>query len=81
MAHSFGLILPNRAVILGAVTVRDLLDLTVQGEASGAPGQAPFRVGDAVVGPGSDHDSGPPWGGVHGDVCAPPPGAVGPAMG
>ena len=36
MAHSFGLILPNRAVILGAVTVRDLLDLTTQGEASGA---------------------------------------------
>ena len=36
MAHSFGLILPNRAVILGAVTVRDLLDLTVQGETSGA---------------------------------------------
>jgi alkanesulfonate monooxygenase SsuD/methylene tetrahydromethanopterin reductase-like flavin-dependent oxidoreductase (luciferase family) len=36
MAASFGLILPNRGVILGAVTVRDLLDLTVQGEASGA---------------------------------------------
>ena len=36
MATSFGLILPNRAVILGAVTVRDLLDLTEQGEASGA---------------------------------------------
>jgi alkanesulfonate monooxygenase SsuD/methylene tetrahydromethanopterin reductase-like flavin-dependent oxidoreductase (luciferase family) len=35
MAASFGLILPNRAVILGAVTVRDLLDLTQQGEASG----------------------------------------------
>jgi luciferase-like monooxygenase len=36
MAVSFGLILPNRAVILGAVTVRDLFDLTEQGEASGA---------------------------------------------
>jgi alkanesulfonate monooxygenase SsuD/methylene tetrahydromethanopterin reductase-like flavin-dependent oxidoreductase (luciferase family) len=36
MAASFGLILPNRAVILGAVTVRDLLDLTDRGEASGA---------------------------------------------
>src|SRR5918994_68424 len=36
MATSFGLILPNRAVVLGAVTVRDLLDLTAQGEASGA---------------------------------------------
>jgi alkanesulfonate monooxygenase SsuD/methylene tetrahydromethanopterin reductase-like flavin-dependent oxidoreductase (luciferase family) len=36
MAASFGLILPNRAVILGAVTVKDLLDLTELGEASGA---------------------------------------------
>src|SRR5918992_1318224 len=36
MAASFGLILPNRAVILGAVTVKDLLDLTEQGEASDA---------------------------------------------
>ena len=35
-ARSFGLILPNRAVVLGAVTVRDLIDLTVEGEASGA---------------------------------------------
>jgi alkanesulfonate monooxygenase SsuD/methylene tetrahydromethanopterin reductase-like flavin-dependent oxidoreductase (luciferase family) len=35
MGASFGLILPNRAVILGAVTVKDLLDLTEQGEASG----------------------------------------------
>jgi alkanesulfonate monooxygenase SsuD/methylene tetrahydromethanopterin reductase-like flavin-dependent oxidoreductase (luciferase family) len=34
MGASFGLILPNRAVILGAVTVRDLLELTEQGEAS-----------------------------------------------
>jgi alkanesulfonate monooxygenase SsuD/methylene tetrahydromethanopterin reductase-like flavin-dependent oxidoreductase (luciferase family) len=34
MGASFGLILPNRAVILGAVTVKDLLDLTEQGEAS-----------------------------------------------
>ena len=29
---SLGLILPNRAVVLGKVTVRDLLDLTVEGE-------------------------------------------------
>jgi alkanesulfonate monooxygenase SsuD/methylene tetrahydromethanopterin reductase-like flavin-dependent oxidoreductase (luciferase family) len=36
MGASFGLILPNRAVILGAVTVKDLLDLTEQGEASDA---------------------------------------------
>src|ERR671922_776068 len=36
VGHSLGLILPNRAVILGAVTVRDLLDLAVQGETSGA---------------------------------------------
>ena len=36
MAHSLRVIVPNRAVILGAVTVRELLDLTRQGEASGA---------------------------------------------
>jgi alkanesulfonate monooxygenase SsuD/methylene tetrahydromethanopterin reductase-like flavin-dependent oxidoreductase (luciferase family) len=33
---SFGLILANRAVVLGAVTARDLLDLSVQAEGSGA---------------------------------------------
>lgn len=33
---SMGLILANRAVVLGAVTPRDLLDLTVQAEGSGA---------------------------------------------
>jgi alkanesulfonate monooxygenase SsuD/methylene tetrahydromethanopterin reductase-like flavin-dependent oxidoreductase (luciferase family) len=33
---SLGLILPNRAVVLGKVTVRDLLDLTVEAETSGA---------------------------------------------
>ncbi len=33
---SFGLTLSNRAVVLGAVTVRDLVDLTVDAEASGA---------------------------------------------
>lgn len=33
---SVGLILPNRAVVLGAVTVRDLLDLATAGESSGA---------------------------------------------
>jgi len=33
---SVGLILANRAVVLGAVTVRDLLDLAIEGEASGA---------------------------------------------
>ena len=36
MAHSFGLILANRAVVLGALTVRDLVDLTLEGERSGA---------------------------------------------
>ncbi|HBH03690.1 MAG TPA: LLM class flavin-dependent oxidoreductase, partial [Candidatus Rokubacteria bacterium] len=36
MAHSFGLILANRAVVLGAITVRDLVDLTLEGERSGA---------------------------------------------
>ncbi len=35
MAHSFGLILANRAVVLGAVSVRDLIDLTVEAERSG----------------------------------------------
>ena len=34
-APSFGLILANRAVVLGAVTVRDLLDLTIEAERSG----------------------------------------------
>jgi alkanesulfonate monooxygenase SsuD/methylene tetrahydromethanopterin reductase-like flavin-dependent oxidoreductase (luciferase family) len=33
--HSFGLILANRAVVLGAVTARDLLDLAVEAERSG----------------------------------------------
>src|SRR5438093_1584444 len=32
---SFGLILANRAVVLGAVKVSDLVDLTVQAERSG----------------------------------------------
>ncbi|MBI2160788.1 MAG: LLM class flavin-dependent oxidoreductase [Candidatus Rokubacteria bacterium] len=36
MAHSFGLILPNRAVVLGTVTPRDLVDLTVEAERSRA---------------------------------------------
>ena len=35
MAHSFGLILANRAVVLGAIQVRDLIDLTVDAERSG----------------------------------------------
>src|SRR5499433_375705 len=35
MARSFGLILANRAVVLGAVKVPDLVDLTVQAERSG----------------------------------------------
>ncbi|HYB43722.1 MAG TPA: LLM class flavin-dependent oxidoreductase [Candidatus Methylomirabilis sp.] len=33
---SFGLILANRAVVLGALSVRDLIDLATDGEASGA---------------------------------------------
>src|SRR5262249_49809106 len=33
---SLGLILPNRAVVLGAVTARDLIDLTTAAEGSGA---------------------------------------------
>ncbi len=37
MAHpSFGLILANRAVVLGKVSVRDLIDLAVEAEGSGA---------------------------------------------
>ena len=35
MAHSFGLILANRAVVLGAIQARDLVDLTVDAERSG----------------------------------------------
>jgi alkanesulfonate monooxygenase SsuD/methylene tetrahydromethanopterin reductase-like flavin-dependent oxidoreductase (luciferase family) len=40
MAHSLGLILANRAVVLGAIEARDLLDITRQAERS--------RVFDAV---------------------------------
>ncbi len=36
MGHSFGLILANRAVVLGAIKVSDLVALTVQAERSGA---------------------------------------------
>lgn len=35
MAHSFGLILANRAVVLGAIQARDLVNLTVEAERSG----------------------------------------------
>ena len=35
MAHSFGLILANRAVVLGAIKARALLDLTVEAERAG----------------------------------------------
>src|SRR2546428_6858188 len=34
MANSLGLILANRAVVLGAIKARDLLDITVQAERS-----------------------------------------------
>ena len=40
MANSLGLILANRAVVLGAIKARDLVDITVQAERS--------RVFDAV---------------------------------
>ena len=36
MAHSFGLILANRAVVLGALKARDLLELATAAEGSGA---------------------------------------------
>jgi alkanesulfonate monooxygenase SsuD/methylene tetrahydromethanopterin reductase-like flavin-dependent oxidoreductase (luciferase family) len=36
VAHSFGLILANRAVVLGAITARDLLALSTAAEDSGA---------------------------------------------
>jgi alkanesulfonate monooxygenase SsuD/methylene tetrahydromethanopterin reductase-like flavin-dependent oxidoreductase (luciferase family) len=36
VAHSFGLILANRAVVLGAIQARDLVDLTVEAERSRA---------------------------------------------
>src|SRR5207244_5277334 len=35
VAHSFGLILANRAVVLGAIKARALLDLTVEAERAG----------------------------------------------
>jgi alkanesulfonate monooxygenase SsuD/methylene tetrahydromethanopterin reductase-like flavin-dependent oxidoreductase (luciferase family) len=43
----FGLILANRAVVLGAIKARDLLDLTVDAEASGAFDAV--WVGDSLV--------------------------------
>jgi alkanesulfonate monooxygenase SsuD/methylene tetrahydromethanopterin reductase-like flavin-dependent oxidoreductase (luciferase family) len=46
-APSFGLILANRAVVLGAVTVRDLLDLAVAAERSGA--FTALWVGDSLL--------------------------------
>jgi alkanesulfonate monooxygenase SsuD/methylene tetrahydromethanopterin reductase-like flavin-dependent oxidoreductase (luciferase family) len=36
VAHSFGLILANRAVVLGVLKVSDLIDLTAEAERSGA---------------------------------------------
>ena len=33
---SFGLIVANRAVVLGVLKARDIIDLTVEGERSGA---------------------------------------------
>ncbi|MGH7353279.1 MAG: LLM class flavin-dependent oxidoreductase [Candidatus Rokuibacteriota bacterium] len=48
MAHSsFGLILANRAVVLGAITARDLLDLTVAAE--GASVFDAVWVGDSLL--------------------------------
>jgi alkanesulfonate monooxygenase SsuD/methylene tetrahydromethanopterin reductase-like flavin-dependent oxidoreductase (luciferase family) len=44
---SFGLILANRAVVLGAVTARDLLDLAVSAEAAG--GFDAVWVGDSLL--------------------------------
>ena len=35
MAHSFGLILANRAVVLGAIKVSDLLALSAEAERAG----------------------------------------------
>ena len=34
--ESFGLVLPNRAVVLGAIRARDLVDLTTEAEAAGS---------------------------------------------
>ena len=36
VAHSFGLLLANRAVVLGAIKARDLLELSTAAEDSGA---------------------------------------------
>ena len=46
-APSLGLILPNRAVVLGAVTVRNLIDLTTEAEGSGAFDTV--WVGDSLI--------------------------------
>jgi alkanesulfonate monooxygenase SsuD/methylene tetrahydromethanopterin reductase-like flavin-dependent oxidoreductase (luciferase family) len=47
MSASFGLTLANRAVVLGAITARDLLDLTVTAEAAGVFDTV--WVGDSLV--------------------------------
>ena len=47
MAHSFGLILANRAVVLGAIKARDLLDMAADAEASGVFDSV--WVGDSLV--------------------------------
>jgi len=44
---SLGLILPNRAVVLGAVTGRDIVDLAVTAERAGVFDAIP--VGDSCV--------------------------------
>ena len=47
VADSFGLILANRAVVLGALKARDLLDLAAAAEAAGA--FDPIWVGDSLL--------------------------------
>ncbi|MEW6047178.1 MAG: LLM class flavin-dependent oxidoreductase [Bacillota bacterium] len=47
LSEPFGLTLPNRGVLLGAVTARDLLELAEEAEASGAFGAV--WVGDSLL--------------------------------
>jgi len=53
---SFGLILANRAVVLGAVKVADLLDLTAQAERSGFFDAV--WAGDSLAQPGASTGKG-----------------------
>ena len=79
---SFGLILANRAVVLGKVSVRDLIDLAVDRRGRGrlrhrVGGRQPARqaaagVGHAALDAGRRDDARAARGRLHGDLRPPP---------